>query len=730
MRYIILFLFLPILAYSQGGTWPVKYNDSDPSGAPSAAGTRIYFNTATNTLWFWEPAPSSTWRKQPKSFDQISGCAAPAYTPTTRQSTFAVNSCTPKPELYQYTGSAWALLNPETLYTAGTGISIASGVITNTLPRLWRDSTGTIVYTGKNTTIDGTENIMGDPSSAQKVWSIFWPNQPTATYLAPFIFAGGRSGTPGVNDNYVMNIGFNVGPGGGAYQTGKPGVAWSLENSWEIGAYYVSEAHLLAIDSVGIQHRPLSYILPHGGQPALSSGSMGVNLFAQNNYTYTKQFWESNGNTNVWSYYEKMRQVFTKNNYSPIWQNRGPVYSSSTFPLIGYDTLGILQLGNPGDPSPTRIGNSMFFTQVGGVDVIGTYLGDGAVNFSFGSPGHRYSQVTIDANFQLPVKFINTGNTDGWAVNMPTDKAFGLYNYATGVEPFTMKGNAPNAAIFANATGVGINNNNPSRQLDVVGDVKINDLTTTTPTVLVTADNDGVLSKSTIGAGLSLSGGVLSNSSTATIGGSGASGQVPYLTGATTIAGTNNHFWDITNNRLGVMTNTPAVNLDVHASSVTPNWIAFTPSGPAMFVTATENSTSGGSVLSAPETALILARSGIPGAVYSSLARFMLSKYATGGDGAGQLDIAINKDDDTPVNIMSLRHNAAGIGTTNPAASAKLDITSTTQGFLPPRMTTTQRDAISSPATGLTVYCTDCTAFDLSTGVMVTWNGATWKTNW
>jgi len=65
-----------------------------------------------------------------------------------------------------------------------------------------------------------------------------------------------------------------------------------------------------------------------------------------------------------------------------------------------------------------------------------------------------------------------------------------------------------------------------------------------------------------------------------------------------------------------------------------------------------------------------------------------------------------------------------------PVNSAKLEITSTTQGFLPPRMTTAQRDAISSPATGLTLYCTDCTATDTSTGVMQTYNGATWKNNW
>ena len=49
-----------------------------------------------------------------------------------------------------------------------------------------------------------------------------------------------------------------------------------------------------------------------------------------------------------------------------------------------------------------------------------------------------------------------------------------------------------------------------------------------------------------------------------------------------------------------------------------------------------------------------------------------------------------------------------GVGTTTPNSSAQLDVSSTTKGFLPPRMTYAQRNAINSPAQGLIVFCTDC----------------------
>jgi hypothetical protein len=56
-------------------------------------------------------------------------------------------------------------------------------------------------------------------------------------------------------------------------------------------------------------------------------------------------------------------------------------------------------------------------------------------------------------------------------------------------------------------------------------------------------------------------------------------------------------------------------------------------------------------------------------------------------------------------------HAQIGIGTVTPNASSVLDITSTTQGLLMPRMTTVQRNAITAPADGLIVYDTDQRAF-------------------
>lgn len=69
-----------------------------------------------------------------------------------------------------------------------------------------------------------------------------------------------------------------------------------------------------------------------------------------------------------------------------------------------------------------------------------------------------------------------------------------------------------------------------------------------------------------------------------------------------------------------------------------------------------------------------------------------------------------------------------GIGTTTPHASAKLDVTATNKGFLPPRVTlssNTDATTIPSPAEGLLVY--NLGSVGLQAGYYF-WNGANWAT--
>lgn len=63
------------------------------------------------------------------------------------------------------------------------------------------------------------------------------------------------------------------------------------------------------------------------------------------------------------------------------------------------------------------------------------------------------------------------------------------------------------------------------------------------------------------------------------------------------------------------------------------------------------------------------------------------------------------------------------VGGTVLHASATVQVDSTTQGFLPPRMTTTQRDAISSPAEGLVVY--NSSTHKLNVRVAAAWEAVT-----
>jgi len=61
------------------------------------------------------------------------------------------------------------------------------------------------------------------------------------------------------------------------------------------------------------------------------------------------------------------------------------------------------------------------------------------------------------------------------------------------------------------------------------------------------------------------------------------------------------------------------------------------------------------------------------------------------------------------------------VGVASPNANAIMDLTSTTKAFMPPRMTTTQKNAIASPTSGMVVY-------DSTLGKLCVRGASAWET--
>jgi len=129
---------------------------------------------------------------------------------------------------------------------------------------------------------------------------------------------------------------------------------------------------------------------------------------------------------------------------------------------------------------------------------------------------------------------------------------------------------------------------------------------------------------------------------------------------------------------------------------------------------------------SSPTNRLQLSSTGNPGLVFdgtnqgTDLKRIRLvTQIAAGGDFAIQ---SMNDAGTVKSTNLYIDPNAnIGIGTSSPNASAILDVQSTTKGVRMPNMTTTQKNAISSPAAGLMV-------FDTTLAKLCVYSGSAWQT--
>ncbi len=102
-------------------TAALPHDITNPSATPSQSGSRIRIDQPTRRLWVWNET-TLAWVKLGQGFDVSIGCAAPAYTPIVGQSDLAINTCTPIPELYHYSGvgTVWNCMN------CGAGSTVAT----------------------------------------------------------------------------------------------------------------------------------------------------------------------------------------------------------------------------------------------------------------------------------------------------------------------------------------------------------------------------------------------------------------------------------------------------------------------------------------------------------------------------------------------------------------------------------------------------------------------------
>jgi hypothetical protein len=239
---------------------------------------------------------------------------------------------------------------------------------------------------------------------------------------------------------------------------------------------------------------------------------------------------------------------------------------------------------------------------------------------------------------------------------------------------------------------------------------------------------------------------------------SGVAGAIQFSNGSAFASDATNLFWDDTNNRLGVGTNAPFEMMQIGSPTNrgTLN-IVNDAISPFIRMSAGNSGNNQSTIVGDGNGALDFKYNGTTtlyldyqNNVSINTARLALgAKLGVRGSGSTSATTSFLVQNSSAVNLLSV-NDAGSFSTTTSnfssvisndsnslqvtgsvaairvgtsitiEASAILQADSTTKGFLPPRMTTTQRNAIASPATGLVLY-------DSTTNKLQCYDGSTWN---
>jgi hypothetical protein len=296
--------------------------------------------------------------------------------------------------------------------------------------------------------------------------------------------------------------------------------------------------------------------------------------------------------------------------------------------------------------------------------------------------------VAGDAAFDTDTLFVATaGNAVGIGTTSPAAKLDVTGGVKMGADAVCNASKAGMVAWNANrlqvCDGAAFRNVSAIEELDDIGDVYVSEAgTPNNNDILAWNATDSrweAKNVSTVGSAVADPGGL--------------DKQVQFNDGGT-LAGAAQLYWDKATNRLGLGTTTPSDRLTIQDGVISFNSTGTF--GALRFAlqdsTATYTNT-------ADEKILLLGATGMGGGDTS----FGYKLSWRNADGSPRINaLLLHKDGGVSIGGGSYVH-----------ASALLDLTSTTKGFLPPRMTTAQRDAIASPATGLVIFNTTTNSLEL-----------------
>jgi len=674
-KHIILFAALALITTASSAqiqfTAGINYESGVPSGAPSSTGSRLRVDLASGRIYQWSAA-NTTWRTLGQGIDIVAGCAAPAYTPGYAQSVFAVNGCS-TPELYYYNGTQWKQVaggGGGTTYYAGTGIDIDANdtISIDTVPRLifYSDQTysggvGAMRWNSDDGTLD--LGLKGGNVTLQLGQELVQPvKHATNDGLdnGKVVYITGSTGdnkkvlyaraNNEATSSKTLGVMTETVTGGSKGFCTTFGLVRNINTSnlTEGGAVWLSKDTAGAMTAVRPEAPNHGVFIGFCVRKHASTGVIFVNV--QNGY-------ELNELHNVYVPSPTNGQVLTYVSGNSRWEAATVADQSATNELQTIDQFSLSGQTLSASLSSDGVAPSTVTLPVVGITA-GTNVTVSSTggNFTINAPNGAPTGSTGQVQFNNAGAFGASSNLT-WDNSTNTLSTTSLYSSGTG------------SNYFGGPIGIGTTTLNNSS-------IRISRAITGATLVSAFANNSMINSDVTNQAWI-YSSGPSTQSAAFTLGtlvhynaynftpngASSVTTQYGFWASSLLTAASNNYGF------VGDIAASGSNRYNIYMAGTAPNYMA--------------GNTSIG--------------------VTSASARLHVQgSGATSGTWTAQM----HNSSGTNNALMVRDDGIVAMGTASPNSSAKLEISSTTQGVLFPRMTTTQRNAISTPADGLVIYNT------------------------